>query len=134
MSPKPLLLHIDDDRMFRRVVRRLFERAGWTVLEAEHGEEGVRRAEQEQPSAILLDIRMPILDGFEALRLLKRQEETRDIPVIMCSSLGAKEDMRFCLQTGACGYLIKTHHHPEEIHAHVVRLLREQEAEYTKEV
>ncbi len=126
MSERRILLHIDDDRIFRRALRRLFERAGWAVLEAEHGEEGVRRALNEQPSAIVLDIRMPIQDGFETLRLLKNDPQTAHIPVIMCSGLGAKEDIRFCLETGAVGYLVKTHHHPEEMHAHIVRLLQDE--------
>lgn len=124
MSDRPTLLHIDDDRLFRRVLRRLFERSGWTVLEAEHGEEGVRRAQNEQPTVILLDIRMPIQDGFQTLRALKIGPETSGIPVIMCSGLGAKEDIRFCMETGASGYLVKTHHHPEEMHAYVLRLLQ----------
>ncbi len=126
MSDRPVLLHIDDDRLFRRVLRRLFERSGWTVLEAEHGEEGVRRAQNDQPTAILLDIRMPIQDGFQTLRALKQDPDTADIPVIMCSGLGAKEDIRFCTELGAMGYCIKTHHHPEEIHVHVLRLLQQE--------
>lgn len=126
MSDRPVLLHIDDDRLFRRVLRRLFERSGWMVLEAEHGEEGMRRAQNERPTVILLDIRMPIQDGFQTLRALKLDPETMDIPVIMCSGLGAKEDIRFCLETGASGYLVKVHHHPEEMHAHVLRLLQQE--------
>ena len=132
MSDKPTILHVDDDPILRRALRRLFERSGWTYVEAEHGEEGLRRAEHEQPAVILLDIRMPIVDGFEVLRMLKAKQETKDIPVIMCSGLGAKEDIRFCLDGGACGYLVKTHHHPEEIHAHVLRLLQGGEAGYTE--
>lgn len=124
MNDRQTLLHIDDDKLFRRAIRRLFERAGWVVLEAEHGEEGVRRALNEQPLAIVLDIRMPIQDGFETLRLLKADPETAHIPVIMCSGLGAKEDIRFCLEAGAMGYLVKTHHHPEEMHVHIMRLLQ----------
>lgn len=124
MSDRPILLHIDDDRLFRRVLRRLFERSGWTVIEAEHGEEGVRRAQNERPTAILLDIRMPIQDGFQTLRELKHDPETAAIPVIMCSGLGAKEDIRFCMEAGASGYLVKMHHHPEEVHTHVMRLLQ----------
>ncbi len=118
-----VLLHVDDDGLFRRALRRVFERAGWDVREAEHGEEGVRFAHQDPPEAILLDIKMPIQDGFQALRALKRSETTRDIPVIMCSSLGSKEDILFCLGAGASGYLVKAHHHPEEMQRYVDRLL-----------
>lgn len=120
-----VLLHVDDDALFRRALRRVFERAGWDVREAEHGEEGVRFARQEPPHAILLDIKMPIQDGFQTLRALKQAQGTRDIPVIMCSSLGAKEDIVFCLETGASGYLVKAHHHPEEMQRYVDRLVNE---------
>ena len=118
-----VLLHVDDDGLFRRALRRVFERAGWEVREAEHGEEGVRAAHQEAPHAILLDIKMPVQDGFQALRALKQSPATRDIPIVMCSSLGAKEDILFCLGAGASGYLVKAHHHPEEMQRYVERLL-----------
>lgn len=124
MSDRRTLLHVDDDRVFRRAIRRVFERAGWIVLEAEHGEDGIRRARSERPDAVLLDIRMPVLDGFQALQALKLDSETRIIPVVMCSGLGAKEDIHFCMEAGAVGYIVKTHHHPEEIHAYVSRLLQ----------
>lgn len=127
MSDKRVILHIDEDPVIRRALRRLFERAGWVFLEAEQGEEGVRRAENEQPDVILLDIRLPIMDGFEVLRSLKIRENTKTIPIIMCSDLGAREDIGFCMNNGASSYLVKTHHHPEEIHAHVLRLLAQSE-------
>ncbi len=115
MTENLLVLHIDDDALFRRMMRRALERKSCTVIEAEHGEEGMRRAIADQPALILLDIRMPIQDGFETLRLLQEQEETQHIPVVMCSSLGAKEDVAFCFARGASGYAIKGHQHPEEV-------------------
>ncbi|MBP7006345.1 response regulator [Patescibacteria group bacterium] len=117
------LLHIDDDSLFRRALRRVFERSGWSVREAIHGKDGFVSAQDDPPEAILLDIRMPVQDGFETLRALKAHSETRNIPVIMCSSLGSKEDIQFCLNAGASGYLVKMHHQPEEMCAYVERLL-----------
>ncbi len=128
---KRTLLHIDDDSMFRRVIRRIFEADGWKVIEAEHGESGFRLAQDDLPEAILLDIRMPVQDGFQTLRQLKKTIDTRDIPVIMCSSLGSKEDIHFCLNAGAVGYLVKTQHHPEEMKDYVERLLGITIGEYT---
>lgn len=127
----PTLLHIDDDSMFRRTIRRVFEAAGWNVVEAEHGEDGFRSAQDEPPQAILLDIRMPVQDGFQTLHALKKSTNTKHIPVIMCSSLGSKEDIHFCLNAGAVGYLVKTHHHPEEMKVYVERLLGITVGEYT---
>lgn len=121
-SARTLLL-IDDDSLFRRAVRRVFEAADWEVVEAEHGAIGMKSAQAEAPEAILLDIRMPVQDGFQTLRALKADAGTRGIPVIMCSSLGSKEDIGFCLDAGALGYLVKTHAHPEEMRSYVERLL-----------
>jgi CheY-like chemotaxis protein len=126
------LLHIDDDSLFRRVMRRVFESSGWKVIEAEHGEEGARAAKEEMPELILLDIRMPVQDGFQTLQVLKQSEVTAKIPVVMCSSLGSKEDIQFCMQTGAAGYLVKTHHHPEEMREYVERLLGKLPEGYTE--
>lgn len=123
MNPSRTLLHIDDDPLFRRAIRRVFEAADWEVVEAEHGGIGVRSALSEAPHAILLDIRMPVQDGFQTLRALKASADTREIPVIMCSSLGSKEDIGFCLDAGAVGYLVKTQAYPDEMRSYVERLL-----------
>ena len=116
------VLHVDDDPLFRRAMRRVFEAAGWEVLEADQGETGFRLAKTAIPQLILLDIRMPVQDGFQTLGMLKKTMETNEIPVVMCSSLGSKEDIQFCLQGGAIGYLVKTQHHPEEMLAYIHRL------------
>lgn len=118
-----VLLHIDDDALFRRALRRVFERSGWEVREATHGKEGASFAQDDPPEMILLDIRMPVQDGFETLRALKAHPATRNIPVVMCSSFGSKEDIQFCLHAGASGYLVKMHHQPEEMCRYVEGLL-----------
>ena len=123
MEERLHILHIDDDPLFRRALRRVLERKGYMVTEASHGEEGFRRAHGDRPDLVVLDIRMPIQDGFETLRQLQEHEYTQGIPVVMCSSLGTKEDIAFCLRSGARGYLIKTHHHPEEMVCYLERFL-----------
>ena len=125
MNEPAVVLHIDDDALFRRAVRRSFERSGVSVIEAMHGEEGMRHALADAPDVILLDIKMPIQDGFETLRLLSRHEQTKSIPVVMCSSFGTKEDIAFCFHAGAKGYLIKGHHHLEEIVRYVRGMMKE---------
>ncbi len=123
MRERPRILHIDDNPLFRRAIRRALERRGYEVLEACHGEEGVRRAMNDLPVLVILDIRMPIQDGFETLRQLRLDTTMQAVPIIMCSSLGTKEDISFCLRSGASGYLIKAHHHPEEMVRYVERFL-----------
>jgi len=101
-------LHIDDSRWIRIPVSVLLRRHfGMRVLEAESGQEGLRMAEVEQPDLIILDIMMPVMDGFDTLAQLKRNERTKDIPVLMCTSREMTHDVNLALRLGAAGYLTK---------------------------
>ncbi len=84
------------------------------MVQAHDGEEGVKAAMKEIPDLILLDVLMPKLDGFEALKKLKADEGTKNIPVIMLTNLGQKEDIDKGIQSGAVDYLIKAHFVPAE--------------------
>jgi CheY-like chemotaxis protein len=77
---------VDDDETARYVLKRLLTETPYTVIEAVSGSEGLRRAREDQPQVILLDLRMPEMSGFEALERLKSDPTTRDIPVIVITS------------------------------------------------
>ncbi|MFH1995646.1 MAG: response regulator [Candidatus Omnitrophota bacterium] len=82
------ILLIDDEKAFCDLVKMNLELSGkFTVVMAHNGEEGVEAAKREKPDAILLDIRMPVMDGFETLESLKKIRETMPIPVIMLSAI-----------------------------------------------
>ncbi len=93
------LLVADDVEMNRALVRDHFSGSMVSILEAETGEQALQMARQYQPAAILMDLRMPVMDGYEATRLLKELRDTRDIPVIALtgSALG-DEQRRFASQ------------------------------------
>lgn len=109
------ILIIEDDKFLRELITQKVGRDGYEVVGATDGEEGLTMAGKEQPGLILLDLILPTMDGFEVLRRLKEQETTKNIPVIILSNLGQKEDIDKGMELGAQDYMIKAHFTPGEI-------------------
>ncbi len=80
------VLVVEDEPSIRQMVRRVLEKEGWTVREAENGMEGLRAMEQHVPSIVLLDLMMPVMNGFDFIRELRRREEWRNIPVVILTA------------------------------------------------
>jgi two-component system cell cycle response regulator DivK len=80
------ILVVEDQEDNRRIVRDLLTRAGYEILEAVNGEEGVAMAQTEHPDLILMDIQLPGLDGYEATRRIKADPALRQIPIIAVTS------------------------------------------------
>jgi twitching motility two-component system response regulator PilH len=85
----------------------MLERNGFLVLTAESGEEAIVKASAERPDVILMDIIMPGVNGFQATRTLSRNEATRNIPIIICTSKSQAADRIWGLRQGAKDYLTK---------------------------
>jgi DNA-binding response OmpR family regulator len=113
-DPQKKVLIVDDDAFLSGIYATKLELENFAVVSASDGEEGVKAALKEKPDIILMDVLMPKLDGFEALKRIKADPETKDIPVIMLTNLGQKEDVEKGLQEGAADYLIKAHFVPAE--------------------
>ena len=109
------ILIIEDDKFLRELITQKVGQEGYEVVGAVDGEEGLKMAGEENPNLILLDLILPAMDGFEVLRQLKEQETTKNIPVIILSNLGQKEDIDKGMQLGAADYMIKAHFTPGEI-------------------
>ncbi len=77
-----LILVVEDNDKNRKLVRDVLTFKGYEIIEAETGEEGVRLAQEHHPSLVLMDIRLPGIDGIEALRQLRAEEATREIPIM----------------------------------------------------
>jgi PAS domain S-box-containing protein len=92
-APGRILL-VEDDAPTRELVRRMLERAGWTVDEAENGRVALERLAAAAPGLILLDLMMPEMDGFEFLEVLRRREAWRDIPVVVLTAKDLTADDR----------------------------------------
>ena len=101
------ILVVDDSPTERHVLVELLTRKGYQVLTAESGEEGIEKAKSEQPDLVLMDVVMPGLNGYQATRTLTREESTKHIPIIVCTSKGQETDKIWGLRQGAQDYLVK---------------------------
>jgi adenylate cyclase len=102
------VLLVDDDDMMRRGMRLTLEPAGWEVTEAENGQIGLAGLAEARPDAIILDLMMPEMDGFEFLEKIRRQPEWRDIPVVVVTSKDLTMDDRNRLNGGVERIIQKT--------------------------
>lgn len=100
-------LVVDDDRLLLRLIELNLGRAGMRVLLADSGKEALRLAREEHPDIILLDLMMPVMDGYDVMRLLKASDGTRDIPVMMLTAKSGHVDRRRCEEMGAIAYITK---------------------------
>jgi CheY-like chemotaxis protein len=107
MSDKCLLV-IDDDDGVREIVQISLEvAAGWQVLTASSGREGLQVAAKQQPDAILLDVMMPDMDGAETFRRLRACPETQDIPTILLTAKAKMSEQQQYMNLGVTGIITK---------------------------
>ena len=102
-----LILVVEDHDKNRKLVRDVLTFKGYEIIEAETGEEGVRLAQERHPSLVLMDIRLPGIDGIEALRQLRAEEATRGIPIMAMTASVMTEDRRRITDAGFDAYQSK---------------------------
>lgn len=107
-NKKQKILIIEDDRFLRKVYKDKLTRVGFDFIEATNGLEGTNKVISEKPDLILLDLILPKKNGFDVLVDLKRNPETKNIPVIILSNLGQELDIKRGFSLGAQDYLVKT--------------------------
>jgi CheY-like chemotaxis protein len=100
----PRLLYVEDNEMNRDMLSRRLQRRGFEVLIAEDGEQGVILAAAEKPDLILMDMSLPVLDGWEATRRIKAAPDTRRIPIIGLTAHAMAADRDKCLEAGCDDY------------------------------
>lgn len=98
------ILVVDDDEMNRDMLSRRLERKGFQVTLAVNGQEAITRAQADNPDLILMDLSMPVLDGYEATRQLKASPSTQGIPIIGLSAHAMVGDREKALQAGCDDY------------------------------
>jgi len=101
------VLVVEDTEENRQIIRDLLTSAGYEMIEAVDGEEGVAMAAQHRPDLILMDIQLPVLDGYEATRRIKAQPELKHIPVIAVTSYALSGDEAKTKAAGCDGYVAK---------------------------
>jgi len=102
-----LILIVEDNEKNRKLVRDVLQFRGYRTLEAETGEDGVRLAREHHPALVLMDIQLPGIDGIEALTQLRRDESTRDIPIIAVTASAMTHDRQKILAAGFDAYQTK---------------------------
>lgn len=106
MAIKKILI-VDDSPTERHFLGELLTKNGFQVLTLESGEEAVARTAELMPDLILMDVVMPGMNGFQATRTISREDATKHIPVIMCTSKNQETDMVWARRQGAVEYVIK---------------------------
>ena len=101
------ILVVEDQEDNRQIIRDLVTSVGYEMIEAVDGEQGVALAAQHKPDLILMDIQLPVLDGYEATRRIKAQPELKAIPVIAVTSYALSGDDQKAFAAGCDGYVTK---------------------------
>ena len=101
------ILIVEDNEDNLHLVMVLLRTSGFATLEAGDGAEGVELAVKEKPDLILMDIGLPVIDGYEATKRIKANKETKDIPVIALTSYAMPGDKKKALNAGCVGYITK---------------------------
>jgi two-component system, OmpR family, alkaline phosphatase synthesis response regulator PhoP len=123
---KPLVLVVEDDKFLSGVHENKLSKEGFEVALAKNGEEAMAMARAKKPDIILLDLIMPVKDGFETLKELKADSALKDIKVLILSNLSQEEDKQKVMDMGAVDYIVKANVAFKEIVEAVKKILQNQ--------
>ena len=104
---KKKVLVVDDDKKSRYLVSFLLEKEGFKVIIATNGLEGIEAARKQQVDLIIMDVKMPKMDGYETTKRIRRLEKYKSIPIIALTSYAMTEDKERALKAGCTGYIPK---------------------------
>jgi len=121
------ILVVDDEERVREMLGFRLRLFGYQVLEATNGEEALEVAAREKPDLVLLDIMMPGMDGFQVCSRLKRNDETKNIPVVILTAKADAKDVTRAVNSGASDYVVKPYD-PMVLQQKVARNLGEETA------
>ena len=127
---KSTIMIVDDQPENVKLLIAYLKKSGFRISVAQSGEEAIQRVKRVMPDLVLLDVKLPGIDGFETCRRLKQDEATRDIPVIFVTISMEMVDKLAGFQAGGVDYIIKPFHHEEilaRVNAHLtIRRLQQQ--------
>ncbi len=104
---KGTILVVDDSPTEVHIFKKILEKQGYNIIVAKDGQEGIEIAIRVHPDLILMDVVMPVLNGFQATRKLKNNEVTADIPVLMVTTKDQQTDINWGMRQGADEYMVK---------------------------
>lgn len=117
------ILLVEDDPMIVEMYKNRLEEEGFEVLTTDKGSEVLEIAIKEKPNIVLLDVILPEIDGFSILEMLKNDNHTKNIPVMMLTNLGQEGDQNKGMNLGAVQYFIKSKHTPSDVLVEIRKIL-----------
>ena len=118
------ILIVEDDKFLRELIAKKILAEGYDTAEAKDGEEGLKKIEAEKPDLVLLDLVLPGMTGFDILKSVQENPLLSDIPIIVFSNLGQRDDVDKAINLGAKDFLIKAHFTPQEIIERIKSILK----------
>lgn len=115
ISNSKKILVVEDDDFLQQLLGKKLRDEGFNVKEVNNGKNALKILEEETFDLILLDLILPEIGGFEVLEKIKENPEKKDIPIVILSNLGQKEEINKGMDLGAQDYMIKAHYTPQEI-------------------
>lgn len=106
-TPRSYLLVVDDDRVTRLTLSRVLSKAGYEVVEASDGAEALERFRERRPELVLMDVMMPVVDGFEACREMRKIASHQQVPIVMLTGLNDVESIDQAFDSGATDFITK---------------------------
>ncbi len=116
---KKTVLVVEDDKYLREVLVEKLKKDGFEVVEVMDGQAGLAATAKKKPDIVVLDIILPIMNGFDYLEAKGKDASIKDIPVIILSNLGQKEDVERGMKLGAKDYIVKAHFTPNDLIAKI---------------
>lgn len=123
-NSKAKIVLAEDDKFISKAYQDGLRRGNFEVVPAFNGAEAIEKIKSEKPDLVLLDIIMPDKNGFEVLEAIKRDDSTKNIPVIFLSNLGQESDIQKGRELGANDYLIKSNFSMKEVIAKISEYLK----------
>ena len=118
------ILIIEDEAALQKALEDILTGEGYQTLAALDGEVGLSLAKEKNPDLILLDLILPKIHGFDVLKKLKSDEQTKDIPVIILTNLESMEDVNKAIELGATTYLVKANYNLEDVLSKIKKVLK----------
>jgi two-component system, cell cycle response regulator DivK len=101
------ILVVEDNEAVRDLLALILERLGYVPVLASHGKEGLEKAIAEKPNLIIMDMMMPVMNGWEVARALRANPDTKNIPILAITAVFRPQELKTCLEAGCNGYIIK---------------------------
>ncbi len=107
VTENPLILVVEDDPVTRLTVTKVLSQAGYPIVTANNGSEGLSQFIEQRPSLVLIDVMMPVMDGYESVKAIRNYETERAVPILMLTALDDTESIDLAFESGATDFITK---------------------------